>query len=69
MNIRITGSWAGGSPDDNFGMNVDFFQIEQVLGNRNANVNWWVTKQGTTAVSRDTIYVPARDTIYYEILY
>ena len=68
-NIRISGSWAGGSPEDNFGTNIDFIKAEKVRGNRDTKINWWVTKQGTTTVFRDTILISSHDTVFYEILY
>jgi hypothetical protein len=68
-NIRITGSWAGGSPDDNFGTEINFFQVERVRGNRDTKINWWVTKNGSTQKDTALVYCTAHDTTFFEILY
>jgi hypothetical protein len=68
-NIRYVGGWGGGSPNNNYGMNVDFIDYRRARGNRENYLKWWVIKNGETNVYSDTVYYEAHDTIFYEILY
>ncbi len=50
-------------------MQIDTTILETYLGNRILNMTWSVTKNGTVNYFKDSLYIPAHDTIDYEILY
>lgn len=68
-NIRYNGSWGGGSPLFYNGMDVDSYVLKQVLGNRDINVYWWITKNNVKTSLSDIVYCPGGDTTLFEIFY
>jgi len=67
-NIRF---WGGISQpiEDNFGEDVKISKTLLYRGNRVSTINWRVRKNGIQTIFQDSIYVPAHDTLHYEILY
>jgi hypothetical protein len=52
------------------GENIDEIVIKKTRGNRQARITWGVRKNSEELIFyRDSFYVPAHDTIDYQILY
>lgn len=69
-NIEIGGSWGGGASDDIFfGTQVNKKILRKTYGNRQETITWGVVRNGEQSIYRDSFYIPAHDTIYYEIFY
>ena len=68
-NIRYSGFWSGGAAQDNLGVNIDFFDIKTVRGNRGVHIYWNVSKNGNSTFYEDTVYCKKHDMTSYEIFY
>ena len=68
-NLRYDGAWSGGAPQDNLGVNIDFFDTKLVRGNRGVSLVWRVIKNENTTTHRDTVYCKGHETTQYEIFY
>ena len=51
------------------GSNIDTIHTWYGRGNKEGELIWKTTKNGVTEEFRDTIYIPAHDTLEYEIFY
>ena len=51
------------------GINMDATEIQNKFGNRKIELLWVVIKNKIQSIHKDSLYLPAHDTIDYEIFY
>jgi hypothetical protein len=64
-----TNHLTGSSPENSYGINIDFIVIQEIKGNKKVPLIWWVTKNNIYQEFRDTIYCEGHKTTEYELFY
>ncbi len=59
----------GASPQNHYGRSIDFYVRQEVKGNKDIPLIWWVTKDGMYQEFRDTILCEGGDTTLFELFY